>query len=160
MRPAGPAVVRSGDSGPPERYQHGDVIRTEPGADAGVFYRRVATQSVMDRYLSRAQISQRQFDAGMKLYRLWRAAGSAQSVTFAYGPRVEARRELSQEQAELRQRVTEVLRGAGPLSAILVHVCLCDGAARDWAKARGDAPQAGIVILRLGLDALADHWRL
>ncbi len=68
--PLGPA-----DQGPPERYQHGDVIRSEPGADAGVFHRRVTTQSALDRYLNRSQISQRQFDAGVKLYRLWRGLG-------------------------------------------------------------------------------------
>ena len=52
--PLGPA-----DQGPLERYQHGDVIRSEPGADAGVFHRRVTTQSALDRYLIRGQISQR-----------------------------------------------------------------------------------------------------
>ncbi len=51
---AGRASGGNGDPGPPERYQHGDVIRSEPGADAGVFYRRVTTQSVLDRYLSRS----------------------------------------------------------------------------------------------------------
>jgi hypothetical protein len=81
-------------------------------------------------------------------------------VIAAYGPRVRAERQLSDDQAVLRQRVTEILRAMGPLSAILVHVCLCDEAARDWASARGDAPQAGVVVLRLALDALADHWRL
>ena len=60
----------------------------------------------------------------------------------------------------LRQRVTEILRTMGPLAGILVRVCLCDEAARDWAAARGDAPQAGVVVLRLALDALADYWNL
>ncbi|MFQ6018807.1 MAG: DUF6456 domain-containing protein [Kiloniellaceae bacterium] len=149
-----------GDIGPPERYRHGDLIRTEPGAEAGVFHRRVSTQSGLDRYLRRGQISQRQFDAGLKLYRMWRASGSAQCLIGAYGIRVQARRELSEEQAALRHRVTEVLRRMGRLSGILVHVCLCDEAARDWAVARGDAPQAGVVVLRLALDALADYWKL
>ena len=54
------------------------MIRSEPGADAGVFYRRVTTQSVLDRYLSRSQIDPRQFDVGTKLYRMWRAAGGEQ----------------------------------------------------------------------------------
>ena len=150
-----------GDVGPPERYRHGDVIRNEPGEDAGVFYRRVTTQSMLDRYLARAQISQRQYDAGTKLYRLWRSAGGAQRVTASYAIlRVKARQELSDEQAALRHRVTEILRHVGPLSGILVHVCLCDEAARNWAAARGDTPQAGVVVLRLALDALADHWKL
>ncbi len=86
------------DQGPPERYQHGDVIRSEPGVDAGVFHRRVTTQSVLDRYLSRGQIGQRQFDAGTKLYRLWRATGGAQRVTLSYELRIPAGRELSDDQ--------------------------------------------------------------
>lgn len=159
-RAARPAAAAGGDQGPPERYQHGDVIRSEPGADAGVFYRRVATQSVLDRYLSRGQINQRQFDAGARLYRLWRAAGGAQRVTLSYELRIPAGRELSDGQAALRQRLTEVLRAMGPLGGILVHVCLCDEAARTWASSRGDTPQAGVVVLRLALDALADHWKL
>lgn len=149
-----------GDVGPPERYQHGDVIRSEPGEEAGVFYRRVATQSALDRYLTRRQISQRQFDAGMRLYQLWRAAGGTHQITLAYEFRVRGHRELSDRQAVLRRRVTEILRALGPLAGILVRVCLCDEAARDWAAARGDAPQAGVVVLRLALDSLADYWRL
>ncbi|MFQ5776023.1 MAG: DUF6456 domain-containing protein [Kiloniellaceae bacterium] len=159
-RHAAAGGATGGDPGPPERYQHGDVVRTEPGRAAGTFYRRVTTQSALDRYLARDQISQRQFDAGMKLYRLWRASGAAQRVIASYSPRVQARRELSDEQAALRRRVTGILRRMGPLSGILVHVCLCDEAARDWAAARGDAPQAGVVVLRLALDALADYWKL
>ena len=158
--PAPPAPRAAEDAGPPERYRHGDVIRIEPGETAGVQFRRVVTQSALDRYLAREQVSQRQFDAGMKLYRLWRASGGGQRVTAAYGPRVQATPDLTEEQAVLRQGVTEVLRRMGPLAGILVHVCLCDEPARDWATARGDAPQAGVVVLRLGLDALADYWRL
>ncbi len=148
------------DAGPAERYQHGDVIRSEPTDRAGLFCRRVTTQSALDRYHARRQISQRQYDAGRKLYRMWRAAGGEQRITAFYGVRVHGRPEISDREAALRQRVTRLLREIGMLSGILVHVCLCDGAARDWAVARGDAPQAGLAILRLALDALADHWRL
>jgi len=37
-------------------------------------------------------------------------------------------------------------------------VVLCDLPARDWAISTGGAPQAGIVVLRLALEALADHY--
>ncbi len=161
--PLGPAdrpADRPADQGPPERYQHGDVIRSEAGEDAGVFHRRVTTQSALDRYLSRGQIGQRQFDAGAKLYRLWRATGGAQRVTLSYELRIPSGRELSDDQAALRRRLTEVLRAMGPLGGILVHVCLCDEAARTWASSRGDTPQAGVVVLRLALDALGDYWKL
>ena len=91
---------------------------------------------------------------------MWRAAGGEQRITFAYELRVRGRPELTDEQAVLRSRVSEVLRRLGPLAGILIRVCLCDEAARDWAAARGDAPQAGVAVLRLALDALADYWRL
>jgi len=148
------------DVGPAERYQHGDIIRAEPTERAGISCRRVMTQSMLDRYFARKQISQRQFDAGRKLYGTWRAAGGEQRVTAFYAVRVQGQSEISDREAELRHRVTQVLRDMGTLSGILVHVCLCDSAARDWAAARGDAPQAGLAILRLALDGLADHWRL
>lgn len=149
-----------GDVGPPERYQHGDRIRNEPGERAGVIRRRVTTQTMLDRYLAREQIDQRQFDAGMRLYRLWRAGGAAPRVTMSYAPRVKGGPELSDGQAVAQRRLRELLRRVGPLAGILVHVCLCDEAARDWAVKRGDAPQSGVVVLRLALDALADYWRL
>ncbi len=163
--PRRPAARAGADIGPPERYRHGDIIQSEPGEEAGVQFRRVMTQNVLDRHLARDQIGQRQFDAGMKLLRLWRASGASPRVIASYGPRVhgpriDGARDMSERQAVLRGSVTEVLRAMGPLSGILVHVCLCDEAARDWAKARGHAPQGGIVVLRLALDALADHWRL
>ncbi len=158
--PRRPAAPGGADIGPPERYRHGDIIQSEPGDEAGVQIRRVMTQNVLDRHLTRNQIDRRQFDAGMKLYRLWRASGGSPRVIASYGPRVEGARDITDRQAVLRGSVTAVLRRMGPLSGILVHVCLCDEAARDWAKARGHAPQSGVVVLRLALDALADHWRL
>ena len=156
-----PGLPKHGpDSGPAERYRHGDVIRSEPGEIAGVFHQRVATQTVLDRYRIRDHISQRQFDAGSKLYRLWRAAGGGQRVIASYGMRLQAQPELSDEQAQLRHRVSQILRRMGPLSGILVHCCICDEAARTWAATRGDAPQSGMAVLRLALDGLADYWRL
>jgi hypothetical protein len=37
------------DPGPAERYQHGDAIHTEATGRAGVFCRRVTTQTMLDR---------------------------------------------------------------------------------------------------------------
>ena len=148
------------DAGPAERYQHGDVIRAEPTAAAGISCRRVMTQSMMDRYFIRKQITRRQFDAGRRLYGLWRAGGGEQRIIAYYAVRVQGQTEMSDREAELRHRVTVLLRDMGALSGILVHVCLCDSAARDWAAARGDAPQAGLAVLRLALDGLADYMRL
>ena len=147
------------DTGPKERHRHGDVIDLEETMQAGVRRARNRTQNVLDRYLLRREISERQFDAGTRLYRQWRASGSQLSVTGRYGPRLGSSPEKSEFQMDMRRRVDLALRDVGKqLSAVLVHACLCDLPARDWATRIGGAPQAGIVVLRLGLDALADHY--
>jgi hypothetical protein len=120
---------------------------------------RNRTQTILDRYLLRQQITERQYDAGNKIYRQWRASGSQVSVTGRYGPRLGHSPEKSEYQIDMRRRVDLAMRDVGAqLSAVVVHVCLCDLPARDWAISAGGAPQAGIVVLRLALDALADHY--
>lgn len=159
-KPTPPRTSGAGtDIGPKERYQHGDVIDLEETIQAGLRRARNRTQTVLDRYLLRREISERQYDAGNKLYRQWRASGSQVSVTGRYGPRLGHSPERSEFQIDMRRRVDAALRDVGKqLSAVLVHVCLCDLPARDWAIRSGGAPQAGIVVLRLALDALADHY--
>ncbi len=147
------------DTGPVERHQHGDAIELEETIRAGLRRARNRSQTILDRYLLRRQISERQYDAGNKIYRQWRASGSQVSVTGRYGPRLGHSPDKSEHQIDMRHRVDLALRDVGSqLSAVLVHVCLCDLPARDWAISTGGAPQAGIVVLRLALDALADHY--
>ncbi len=147
------------DTGPKERHQHGDVIELEETMRAGLRRARNRTQTVLDRYLLRREISDRQYDAGNRLYRQWRASGSQMSVTGHYGPRLGHSQDKSEFQIDMRGRVDAALRDVGKqLSAVLVHVCLCDLPARNWALGIGGAPQAGIVVLRLALEALADHY--
>ena len=156
-RPTGQAI--QADIGPVERHQHGDTIELEETIHAGQRRARNRTQTSLDRYLLRRQISERQYDAGFKLYRQWRATGSQVSVTGRYGPRLGHSPEKNDHQIDMRLRVNKALRDVGcQLSAVLVHVCLCDLPARAWAISLGGAPQAGIVVLRLALDALADHY--
>ena len=62
-------------------------------------------------------------------------------------------------QIDLCHRVDLALREVGSqLAALLVYACLCGLPAHDWAIGTGGAPQTGIVVLRLALDALADHY--
>lgn len=155
------------DAGPLERYQHGDTILVEPGEDAGVVRRRVTTQTTLDRYFQRNQIDQRQYDAGLKLHRLWRAAAATPSVTMRYGPRVPGRSgpgaaaDITDRAAAAHGHLNEALRAVGiVLSGVVVHVCMTDGAAADWALAKGLPKPDGIARLRAGLEALADWWRI
>ncbi len=143
------------------RRAHGDVIELEETVQAGVRRARVRTQTMMDRYLYRDQISQRQYDAGMRLYAAWRAAGSAQTVVAHYGLRIKGGGEMSQRQAAVRADVTAALVAVGTrLASVLVHVCLCDQAAGEWGERQRGKAADGIPVLRLALDSLADHWGL
>lgn len=144
-----------------ERQARGDVVVLEETVHAGVRRARVRTQSMMDRYLHRDQITQRQYDAGMRLYAAWRASGSAQTVVAHYGLRIQGGGEMSQRQAAIRADVTAALVAMGTrLASALVHVCLCDEAAGDWGERQRGKAADGIPVLRLALDSLADYWGL
>ena len=148
-----------GDRGTAERYRHGDVIELEETMQAGIVRARNLTQTALDRYSLRREINERQYDAGNRLYHQWRASGSQVSVTGRYGLRLGHSPELSELQMDMRRRVDRALRAVGrQLAGVLVHVCLTDQPARDWAVGVGGPPQAGILVLRLALDALADVY--
>ena len=143
------------------RRAKGDIVEIEETIDAGIKRARVRTQTMLDRYLAREQITQRQFDAGQRLHGTWRAAGSAQTVVASYGLRVAGGGDMTQRQAALRSDVTSALLSTGNrLASILVHVCLCDEAAGTWGERHRGKAADGIPVLRLALDCLADHWGL
>jgi len=141
------------------REEKGDVIAIEETVQAGVKRARVRSQSMLDRYLLRDQITRRQYDAGERLHRLWRAAGAAPLVVANYGPRIKGGGEIGDRQAALRADIGKVLTALGSRQAsVLMHVCLCDEAAGDWGDRHRGRATDGIPILRLALDGLADHW--
>ena len=143
------------------RIAKGDLVRLEETMQAGQRRARVHSQTMIDRYLQRGQITRRQFDAAEKLHALWRAAGSAQGVVATYGIRIKGRGDLSERQSILRAEVTKTLSRLGSrLASVLVHVCLCDDAAGDWGERHRGKATDGIALLRLALDTLADHWGL
>ena len=143
-------------SSTPERWQHGDMWEEEhEGAKAGVFRRRVLTQTPLDRYYQREEITERQYVAGKRLYGLWRASGSESRITGAYEPPIQHAGELSDGQAYRRARFSEVMRHMGIThSSVLVWVCLCGESAKGWGG------RTGIEYLRDALTCLADYWRL
>jgi len=142
-----------------QRRARGETVDYEETIEAGVRRARVRSQTMLDRYLQRGQVTHRQFDAGERLYRLWRATGQAPKVTASYGLRVSGAPEVSDKQAAIRADVTKALRAMGDrLASILVHVCLCDEAAGDWGERHRGRPGDGIAVLRLALDSLADYW--
>ncbi|HET8728565.1 MAG TPA: DUF6456 domain-containing protein [Alphaproteobacteria bacterium] len=148
------------DIGPAERYRYGDLIVAEPGEEAGATVRRVMTQTMLDRYLVRGQIARRQHDAGYRLYRLWRASGAEPTITGGYGLRAPGSRDRDDDDRAIRRvQLQETLRAIGKqLCPVVIHVCLTDGSAADWARQKNLPKPDGIARLRAGLDALADWW--
>ena len=47
---------------------------------------RILTQTLMDTYLLKKQITEPQYDAGMKYYKLWRLSGLEPRTTSALNP--------------------------------------------------------------------------
>ena len=150
------------------RRRHGDVIRLEPVLEdgkeiAGAPKRaRVASQTKLDRYRIRKCITGRQYDAGNDLYQLWIKCGQAQRVTSSYQPRItdSTKRKTAGQESAL-QAFHDALKAVGPkLSPVLMDVCIADLSAASWAASELGRADDGIVILRLALDALADHFGL
>lgn len=128
--------------------------------------KRAAQQCYLDRYFRRGHIDARRYAAGRRLYEDWYRSGSQPYLVAAYDGQAPQKVRSSgggptDYQAVLRLRVNEALRQVGSgLSPILVHVCLLDQAAKDWAAARGEGTASGITVLRLALEVLADHYRI
>ena len=144
----------------------GNLVVARAPASCARQPQRARQQSYLDRYAQRGFIDVRRYVAGRRLYADWYRSGSQPYLVAAYDGQAPQRTRSpgggpTDHQAQLRQRVTEALHQVGPgLAAILVHVCLLDQAAKDWAAARGEGAASGIAILRLALDALADHYRI
>jgi hypothetical protein len=162
------AIQQATDLGPTERYQH-DKISVVPAtgtdeqpAQAGQKQARVETQSLLDRYMRRELIEQREFDAGQKLYRLWRKSGSPFTVVGTYGVDVRGGGDGSAEkQAEAWHAYCGACNAMGRrLAAVVVRVCCYDEPAHTASRAQGNSKDAGLALLRAGLDELADHWRM
>lgn len=149
------------DFGTAERWQHDD-FRDEPtDKTAGApKRRRVTTQTPLDRYHSRSQIDQRQYEAGLKFYALYRRGAGTQRVTANYSPAVgKSTNEMTDGQAHAWSDFTTAQREIGrQLNSCAYDVCVVGISAADWAKAHGGDPKGGILVLRLALDALGDHF--
>lgn len=155
-------------------------IVAEETAIAGVRRLRVKSECRLDTYWLRAQILDRQYDAGMRLRRLLRTALLPQSVTSSYGfargggdgagPRIDSRSTLRkvfleaglavEHEQDQKLYITSSnsyvnpTRGnvtLTPMAEILVCVCGFDEFAGGSAR---------LNELRKGLTLLADYWKL
>ena len=141
------------------------TMTSEPTDVAGERRQRVQDQVPIDRYRQRGQLSQRQYDAAIKLRHAWDRAGGTPNVTPSYQQRVDCQgsdaERVTEAQAAAHKQVQQAMAAVGNrLSGILVSVVLMDETAQEWATSEGEHPKGGIVGLRLALDTLADHCRL
>jgi len=155
---------RESDIGPPERLQHTPGIAYErTSKKLGSKKRlRITQQTPLDRMFSRQQITQRQFDAGQRLYAVWRKAGQSQRVTANYESNVVDGGPGSGETAgEAFSEYLAALRSVGrDLAGVLQWVVIQGSAPSEWAEQNGHAPKGGIVAVRLALDAAGDYFRM
>lgn len=117
----------------------------------------------------RGKISDRQFEAGERLRRDWLVAARGPSVTMSWdaGPATRGRRSApdthdpTTAQIGARRRLEEALACAGGgLSDILTRaVCMGEGL-ETAERAMGWPARAGKIVLCLGLDRVADYYRV
>ena len=144
-----------------ERESKGDTIVTEETTKAGQTRKRVETQTMLDRYHSRGQISKPQYDAGCRLHGVFQATGGYANIIGSYDIRIQsAAPGALPRQVEAFERVSAALKYVGrQLSPILIAVCLRDESARDWAVQQDNNADSGLVVLRLALERLAEYYQ-
>lgn len=159
------AAAPAGDVGTMERRRHDEVV-DERVAEEGRDLVRARVQRVhpLDRYLGRAEIDRRQYDAGMALAHLAERACFGARVTQRYAPRIATSagagwRETTPGGAALSARA-ELRRRLGAVGAvaadILWHVCVVGDAAGSWGGQSARRAGDGLVLLRAALETIAE----
>ncbi len=157
-------ATRGRDRGTPERHQHDEFVQEGTGAA----HLRVVTQNTLDRYFRRKELDP---DDEAKNLRLWKAGDRLRCDWMEMGamPRVIAKldglpgggvTDQTIRQINAQSAYVAAIEAVGRhLSPVLDWVCCRDGTASEWAERRGFVrPKDGIVILRVALQALADHY--
>ena len=155
---------RESDFGTPERLQHTAGIRYErTSKKLGSKKRlRITQQTPLDRMKSRDQITQRQYDAGEKLYTLFYKSGKLQRLTSNYeAVIVDGGKRGGETASEAEMQYNEALKFVGrDLASVLRWVCIVGSSPSEWAKKEGHAEKSGVTVLRIALDALGDFFRM
>ena len=147
------------DFGTNERATHDD-IQLEETMVAGQVRARVTTQTQIDRYLKRNEISNRQFDAAERFSAAWFIGCRGTAVTANYDVRIPAAStSVDDHVSRARWSVEMALTALGPqLNPIIVHTVGLDLPASAWAIKHNHSKRSGLTVLKLALDALADHY--
>ena len=148
----------------PERGQH-DHLEFEETPKAGVYRIRVTTQTMLDRYVQRKNITEVAHQAGEQFATAWHNAAKGQRVISSYAERTDGHADSDNPRiinaTREVQKAIDVLSQTGPeLSGVAIHVCGMDNSAGDWARLNSRPRYEGLVILRLALNVLARHFKL
>lgn len=149
------------DLGSAERMLHGDDWRDEPldTRPGGPKRRRILTAIPLDRFFHKKLLTRRQFEAGERLRIVYAMGSGSQSMSPNLQPRTSpGRREMTDRQAEAHADYVRACKAMGRLAPGVVAVVIHDEAPNDWARRTMDAGRAGMTLLRLGLDQLADFY--
>jgi hypothetical protein len=129
---------------------------------AGVFAHRVTDQRLIDRYRVRGNITQRQWEAGDRLYQTWYKAGRSPVQVVGLTVRVDgggAKREMSEHQALCWNSFKAALESLSlDMRNIVIRSVLHEEVPSSLARSKGHNPVGGLYGLSLSLDALGDHY--
>lgn len=141
-----------------QRKERNQVARKATAQKANREY--VRRQTELEFLLSRGDrggVTARQYEAGDRLYRDWRASGSEPQIVPRYDREIGLPSTASFEaQIDARRRYDLAMQAVGTRlhRAVLVHVCLVDQKLAGWVS----PASRGLEILREALDRLANWY--
>lgn len=145
------------------RHQHDEISIPERDRDhQNDRPARIETQTQIDRYHRRKSITEDQAEAGRRYFVDAYYSGRIPISHALVGERVDRAVEtVSDRYVAAYQRRKHAMRAlGGGLIEIAEWVCCEDMAAESYAIRRREHPRAGIAILRLALETLAQHYGL
>ena len=144
----------------PFAKQHG-IYNLEETAKAGIRRYRRLDSTVLEKYLLKEQITNRQYDGGYKMYTLYLQAGGSQKITPSYNELRFGTEDMTEKQVHAYHIMNSVLKDLGKIVGSCVFaVCCYDESANAWAVNKRIQGRSGIDILRLGLDGVADYFKI
>jgi|TARA_R110000787_G_C13367980_1_gene440590 hypothetical protein len=152
--------VRKSDLGTPERVKS-EIYRDEAiGLTAGSpKRRRVLSQTPIDRYYQRKQISERQYSTALYLYSVYYK--SSKSAGINYNPRVDSSSYNTNEHSAVGK--SDYLKAMNSLDKQLfsiVQYCVIFGCTAGSFDEINGIRRVSMSNLRAGLDKLADYFRI